>query len=277
MKRRKMIWNRLLGTLLILAFGFCAFEYFILNNKVLWKEKGSIAVKDLPSDLRSRFAKLQELYGGDERFDDMVQNYSKYPEDLLELAAHNKDTFIYVYRYPVRKKIVLEEPLHESLKELPILYQWDERWGYATYGDGLMGLTGCGPAVLSMVLSYLTKDPVITPLQIARYSKKHGLYMGSGNSGDFFHSYSNAVSVHCIDLLPTENQLRESMMKGPPITVSMDPGDFTTAGHLIVLVGIDRAGKLILHDPDSLTRTKKSRDLCRAASQMAAAWGFTKE
>lgn len=61
MKRTKMIWNRLLGTLLILAFGVYAFEYFILNNKVLWKEKGFIIVKDLPSDLRSRFTKLQEL------------------------------------------------------------------------------------------------------------------------------------------------------------------------------------------------------------------------
>ena len=108
MKRAKMIWNRLLGTLLILAFGVCAIEYFILDNKVLWKEKGTITVKDLPGDLRSSIAKLQELYGGDERFDDMVQNYSKYPKDLLELDAHNKDTFIYVYRYPVRKKIVLE-------------------------------------------------------------------------------------------------------------------------------------------------------------------------
>lgn len=277
MKRTKMIWNRLLGTLLILAFGVCAFEYFILDNKVLWKEKGSITVKDLPGDLRSRFAKLQELYGGDERFDDMVQNYSKYPEDLLELAAHNKDTFTYVYRYPVRKKIVLEEPLHESLKEIPILYQWDERWGYATYGDGLMGRTGCGPAVLSMVLSYLTKDPAITPLQIARYSEKHGFYMGAGNNGDLFRSYAKTVSVHCIDLLPKEDQLRESMMKGHPIIASMNPGDFATAGHLIVLVGIDRTGKLILHDPDSLTRTKKSWDLRRVASQIAAAWEFTKE
>lgn len=36
MKRTKMIWNRLPGTLLILAFGVCAFEYFILDNKVLF-------------------------------------------------------------------------------------------------------------------------------------------------------------------------------------------------------------------------------------------------
>lgn len=127
-----------------------------------------------------------------------------------------------------------------------------------------------------MVLSYLTKDPTSHPYRLPDTARSNGLYVESGNNGDLFRSYAKTVSVHYIDLLPTEDQLWESMMKGHPIIASMNPGDFMTAGHLIVLVGIDRAGKLIIHDPDSLTRTKKSWDH-RVASQMAAAWEFTKE
>lgn len=278
MKSRKIRWNRLLGCLLIFAFGIYIVQSYVLDSKILWKEKGTIHIQDLPDSLKSKFTDLQKQYGGDERFKDMLQNYSKYPEELLELAIRNKDAFPFVYRYPIRKKIVLDEPLHENVSEIPALYQWDERWGYASYGDGLMALTGCGPTALSMVLSYLKEDPSITPLRIARFSEQNNLYVnGAGTSWDLFRIYSKTVSIHCMDIELTKQALQNSLSKGHPIIASMNPGDFTTTGHLIVLTGLDADGKVIVHDPNSSTRTKKHWELSSVAAQIAAAWEFTNE
>ena len=53
--------------------------------------------------------------------------------------------------------------------EIPLLIQWDKRWGYETYGDDLMALSGCGPACLSMVYVGLTGDTDMNPKAMARW------------------------------------------------------------------------------------------------------------
>ena len=35
--------------------------------------------------------------------------------------------------------------------EIPLFLQWDERWGYRSYGGDFLAVTGCGPTALSMV------------------------------------------------------------------------------------------------------------------------------
>lgn len=59
---------------------------------------------------------------------------------------------------------------------MPLLLQWDKRWGYASYGDSIIGLAGCGPTCLSMVYVYFTHDLNGTPREIASYCEKNGYY-----------------------------------------------------------------------------------------------------
>ena len=43
-------------------------------------------------------------------------------------------------------------------------------------------MTGCGPTVLSMVVSGLTGDSSITPYVVARYAQENGYYVsGTGD------------------------------------------------------------------------------------------------
>ncbi len=37
--------------------------------------------------------------------------------------------------------------------EIPLLLQWDERWGYSVYGDNMIAVNGCGPTAVAMVVS----------------------------------------------------------------------------------------------------------------------------
>lgn len=48
---------------------------------------------------------------------------------------------------------------------------------------GIIGLSGCGPTCLSMVLLALTEDEEATPYEVARFSEENGYYVeGSGTA-----------------------------------------------------------------------------------------------
>ena len=96
---------------------------------------------------------------------DSSNRESQIPEELLGLIRKNEELFEYVYSYPEKKDVEYEIDLSDEAKNksVPLLIQWDERWGYKEYGTGLIGYTGCGPVCLSMVAIYLTSNPEYTP------------------------------------------------------------------------------------------------------------------
>ena len=48
----------------------------------------------------------------------------------------------------------------------------------------------------------------------------------------------------------------DNLEAGNPIICAMGPGDFTTAGHYIVMVGT-RDGKIQVNDPNSILNSEK--------------------
>ncbi len=65
------------------------------------------------------------------------------------------------------------------------------------------------------------------------------------------------------------------LKKGNPIICSMGPGDFTTAGHFIVLVGVEE-GKIKVNDPNSKERSSKLWDYETLEPQIKNLWVFEK-
>lgn len=63
--------------------------------------------------------------------------------------------------------------------------------------------------------------------------------------------------------------------KGQPVICSMKPGDFTTTGHFIVLTGLTDDGKLMINDPNSVTRSEKRWDIDTIVGQAKSAWTYT--
>ena len=99
-----------------------------------------------------------------------------YPESLIELLGKNSEAKDFVLNYPLKKDQTPTDDVDEieDLDSIPLLMQWDQRWGYYEYGDEVLGLTGCGPTCLSMVAMYLLKDTRYTPLYMAKYSARNG-------------------------------------------------------------------------------------------------------
>ena len=109
-------------------------------------------------------AQLQELAREEPRARDILSHLEDYPQELLELAVRNPETVGFVADYPQEKDRAPAETVEEAERgTIPLLLQWDPRWGYAQYGDGPMALNGCGPTALSMVICGLTGDGTATP------------------------------------------------------------------------------------------------------------------
>jgi predicted double-glycine peptidase len=65
------------------------------------------------------------------------------------------------------------------------------------------------------------------------------------------------------------------LQAGHPIICSMRPGDFTSQGHFIVLVGV-QDGKIIVNDPNSTERSNVLWDFDVLQPQIKNLWAFKK-
>lgn len=74
-----------------------------------------------------------------------IEESDEYPDQLKELAEKNSETIDFVYDYPEMKdkKQTIDLSQEAKTDTVPLLLQWDERWGYMPYSGGLLGYTGC--------------------------------------------------------------------------------------------------------------------------------------
>ena len=154
--------------------------------------------------------------------------------------------------------------------------EWDERWGYIHYGDGIIANSGCGPTALAMVAAGLTGDNSITPYKIASYAGANGYYVaGSGSSWSLMTEAALNFGVAGTEIALSESSVTEELNAGHPIICSMKQGDFTTDGHFIVLTGM-ADGKIQVHDPNSKERSSRTWDYATLEPQIENLWSFTK-
>lgn len=156
------------------------------------------------------------------------------------------------------EEVPIEENLEEVIKErIPLLYQWDDRWGSKEYGAGEMAVTGCGPTCLSMVAMYLLQDVSLTPDWMADYSTDNGYCVpGSGTSWTFMSEGARQLGLYAEEIAPSETIVANYLQEGNPIICIMGPGDFTDGGHFIVLSGWEN-GLIKINDPNSVANSQK--------------------
>jgi len=200
----------------------------------------------------------------------------KYPKELLDLLEKNEETYDFVINYPENKDKEFSIDLSQEVTdgEIPLFLQWDERWGYQTYGSNMIALTGCGPTCLSMVYTALTKDTTMHPLNMAQYSEQAGYYTESGTSWSLMTEGAEALGLTAEELPLDEAVLKERLQSGMPIICSMRAGDFTQQGHFIVLTGVDKNGDITLNDPNSKKNSAKSWSYERLEGQIKNLWGY---
>lgn len=196
------------------------------------------------------------------------------PEELMELLEKNPDAEEFVLNYPSKKELIFEIDLsgHLNRETVPLFMQWDERWGYTIYGSNVMGLTGCGPTCLSMVLVHLLQDATYTPRYVADFAEENGYYVeGSGSKWTLISEGGETLGLDVTEIPLDENRMMKNLELGNPIICIMGPGDFTTTGHYIVLTGCED-GKFKVNDPNSKTNSERLWSYEEISGQIKNLW-----
>lgn len=212
----------------------------------------------------------------DPKVREVVAHKDQYPEELIELLENNAETADFVLGYPEKKDTAPAETIGDVTQgEIPLLLQWDERWGYAYYADDMIAVNGCGPTAIAMVAAGLTGDNTVTPYKVAQFSAGNGYYAGdSGTSWSLMTEGAQQFGIYGEEMGLSEDEVFSALENGHPIICSMRPGDFTTTGHFIVLTGIED-GKIQVNDPNSRVRSGKLWDYSRLEYQINNLWVYT--
>lgn len=202
----------------------------------------------------------------------------EYPQSLLDLLERNPETQEFVLDYPINKDIDFEIDLTNDLKKgtIPLLLQWDIRWGYEIYGSDFLAITGCGPTCLSMVRCGLSGEDEWNPLEVANMAEEYGFYVDEvGTSWELMTTGAIQLGLDVNSVIYDEAHIIAELEKGRPIICAMGPGDFTTSGHFIVLTGVDESGRIKICDPNSRINSEKSWKAEEIIPQIRNLWSYT--
>lgn len=223
--------------------------------------------------------RLSELGQNNSVIQEIYENHSQYPKELLSALANNPEMAEFAAGYPGhngRKSGALTSA--EKQQEHPLFLQWDPRWGYQPYGSGsCIGLAGCGPTCLSMALFYLTGDDKLTPNKIAEYSMENGYYVeGTGTAWALMEDVPKLYGIGVTKLSAEESSIRAILDSGGVVICSMGRGDFTTSGHYILIYGYDREG-LLINDPNCVSRSGRHWSFDGLKYQIKNIWAYMPE
>ena len=183
--------------------------------------------------------------------------YREYPQSLIELLDRNPETEAFVLGYPFREELTIDLSEYDLSEGVPLMMQWDKRWGYLKYGSDVVGITGCGPLCLAMAGYYVTGDEAFSPEKMVEFAAKNGYYSrGNGSSWTLISEGAVKLGLDVTEIPLVKKRITDNLEVGNPIICAMGKGDFTTTGHYIVLVGLED-GKIRVNDPNSYENSER--------------------
>lgn len=218
---------------------------------------------------------LKKYAKKDSRIAELYEKREEYTVDMLNKVVNNPETADFVLGYPTAENTVNGGfTRKEKTAKYPHFTQWDPRWGYVSYGEDNIGISGCGPTCLSMVILTLTRNAEATPANIAKFSMDNGYYVeGTGTAWSLMTEISGAYDVASFQIPIEEQTMRDELEKGRMLICSVGPGDFTSAGHFIVIYGYDGNGFLV-NDPYCIARSERKWSFETLSNQIRAIWTF---
>ena len=277
-KRRLKVKNFLL--LIVVCYGSylgvskCLFEN---NNPIHEESISTIHEEFFPKTGDPLIDKLYPLSLEDERILTIIENKEEYPDISLEMLGRNIDMLDYMLEYPKKKGNVYVTKLENIKKDsYPLLLQYDTRWGYGYYGNSVIAINGCGPTAISTIVAGLTGRSDVTPSSVASFAEEEGYYVeGVGTSWALMTEGVKKYGIIGQQITLSESSIIKELKQNHPIIASMKPGDFTTTGHFISIVGI-KDKKFIIRDSNSKERSNQLWSYNSLAPQIKNLWAFSK-
>lgn len=239
----------------------------------------------LPADLPADCVEALQAKVDDERIARIVNDSPGFADafgaptavNLLELAAEDEEAIDFVAglldAYPSVASASYDEAVEKG--SIPLLYQWDTRWGYREYCAGPIGTTGCCPTSLSMVYMGLTGKNDKTPADMAAIAAESGYAEdGQGTYATFLTDMAGRFGLQCENFTPSTQNFLTYLQSGYVVICNVGPGDFTDSGHFFVATGLAEDGTVKINDPYSSVNSAKTWDAERIANQSIGMYAF---
>lgn len=237
------------------------------DDKNIYKNVKTLSEKIAKEDVKKYMSKPS---------DKPEPDWSTIPDTLKKLYDNNKDArqFVIDYNRNKDKKYDIDLSEYENYDKVPLLMQWDERWGYKNYSGNLFGLSGCGPTALSMAAIYITGDSKYTPQWMMDYSTKNGYSVeGSGSSWMLMSDGARGIGLSSKELPLDESVMKNALRDKCVIIAIMGPGDFTDSGHFIVITGYNEDSKTFtINDSNSYSNSRKRWNFDKISGQIKDMW-----
>ena len=194
---------------------------------------------------------------------------SEYPDCLIELLERNPETEEFVLNYPFREELETDLSGYDRSQGVPLLMQWDPRWGYMEYGGNMVGVSGGGPLCLAMAGYYLTGELKFYPQSVVRFAIENGYYTTGGSAGwGLITQGGPEMGLEVKEVAPSLEKITQYLQAGYVIIAAMEPGDF---GGCVVMTDY-RDGEVTVNDPYSYVNSGKAWDYDAFISQAAHLW-----
>ena len=164
-----------------------------------------------------------------------------------------------------------QEEKTENIMDIPEMFQNDgvnvtfPAHTYASFPG-----TGCGPACIAMIMTYLTGEEVTfqdvaTWCDNPAYAGKY--FNGSGSNGPIFEASAEHWDVGEVTYTDDPDKVVQSLLDGKPVVSLQTGGIFANVQHYIVLRGVDENGRIYVNNPNRDTAQDENYDM---ASQIDA-------
>jgi len=248
-------------------------------SEITWEKSIYIYHNDqkMISKLKDR---MEQDLENREKLEFIIKNQAAYPPEIIEFLVKYDEVLDFVLKYPeeIRKKHSSIVDISEDYVKgsVPTFIQWDERWGYLSYGDNVIGDCGCGPCCLAMAVVALTGKTQYTPAALCRFAEDNGYYVdGVGTAWDLMLGGAQKLGLSSENIHIEEDSIKKELEEGKLVILSMGPGIFTKGGHFILVYKYDN-GKFYVKDPNSQIRTDKGYTYREFGSQIKNGWAVWK-
>ena len=283
-RRRQVLKRRcILGAAAVLLILAGSYAVKLVTEKPEEGVQTAAATDEIPEETPKKAEEEPEKTPEEKKEDELAEVWQSAaaagaPQGILELLHKNDETIDFVRDYAEKKDNPPAEKIADAITpgEIPSLLQWDERWGYQSYGNSTIAASGCGPTCMAMVIAGLTGDVTATPYKLAQYSEQQGYVDEEGNTyWEFMNRASLFWEISVTESGRDDALIAQELAAGHPIICSVTQGGFTDAGHFIVLTGMN--GEMVtVKDPFSIENTEKPWVYADIADQIAAIWIYSK-
>lgn len=233
-----------------------------------------ILAKELPKDRETALAKLEKIAVNNPDIEGICENAAIYPDRILKELSINLEMTNFVSSYPAKINIIFDGNFETKVpkKIVPLYLQFDERWGYADYGNHILAINGDAPTCLSMAYTYLKQDGSMNPIKIADFSMEHNFVNQKGNTS----TRLMTEGAELLDLTSKEIEINQKEMtnelsSGKVIICCMKSGDFTKSKKYI-LIHSYKNHLFYVNDPTSVARSEVGWDYNRLSKQIESLW-----